>query len=261
MSYQTIKFDVKEGIAHLTLSRPETYNAINETMMDELAKVFYDCDRPSIRAVYLTGEGKAFCSGGDVKSFGQLLQTGDPAFRRLPEKLHQGIVAMRRLPKPVIAAINGVTAGAGFSLAMACDILLASETAYFNLAYCRIGLSPDGSSTYFLPRLIGTQRALYYMFTGENISAEQAKSWGIVQELYPPETFAEKSLAFAERIATGPTRALGKAKLLVGNSFNTSLETQLEEETMGVYETAQSKDFFEGVMAFVEKRPAKFTGQ
>lgn len=261
MSYQTIIFEVKDEVATLTLNRPECFNALNETMFDELADAIYRAYSPEIRALYITGAGKAFCSGGDVKAFGQLLLNPQNNIRRLPDKLHQMIVALRRLPKPVLGAINGVTAGAGFSLAMACDVLVASETAYFNLAYCRIGLSPDGSSTFFLPRLLGPQRALYYMYTGENLSVEEANRSGIVQEIYKEEEFQEKSWALVERLAQGPTKAMGVAKRLVNQSLYTSLEEQVSDETDGVSETWQSKDFFEGVMAFIEKRPAAFTGK
>jgi 2-(1,2-epoxy-1,2-dihydrophenyl)acetyl-CoA isomerase len=209
----------------------------------------------------ISGEGKAFCSGGDVKSFGEILKNPDPTVRRLPDKLHQMIVALRRLPKPVLAAVNGVTAGAGFSLVMACDIAVASDKAYFNLAYCRIGLSPDGSSTFFLPRLLGPQRALYYMYTGENLPVEEAKRAGIVQEVYADGEFREKAWAMAQRLAQGPTRAMAVAKRLVTQSFNTSLEAQVADETDGICEVWESKDFTEGVMSFIEKRPPQFKGR
>ncbi len=261
MPYQTLKFDVKDGVASIVLNRPESYNALNETLMDELATAFYAADDPDIRAVYLTGEGKAFCSGGDVKAFAQYLQNPSSFFKRVPEKLHQAILAIRRLPKPVIAAVNGVAAGAGFSLAMACDIAVAVENTYFNLAYSRIGLSPDGSSTFFLPRLIGMNRALYYAFTGEDIPVALAKEWGIVHAIYPAATFRNESMALALKLAQGPTRALGKAKQLMNQSFENTLETQLGAETQGIWEISMSRDFLEGVMAFAEKRKPTFSGK
>lgn len=261
MPYQTLKFDVKEEVAQIVLNRPECYNALNETVFNELCDAIYASNRPDVRAVMISGEGKAFCSGGDVKSFGEILKNPDPTVRRLPDKLHQMIVALRRLPKPVLAAVNGVTAGAGFSLAMACDIVVASNKAYFNLAYCRIGLSPDGSSTFFLPRLLGPQRALYYMYTGENLSVEDAKHAGIVQEIYADGEFREKAWALARRLAQGPTRAMAVAKRLVTQSFNTSLEEQVSDETDGICEVWESKDFMEGVMSFIEKRPPQFKGR
>ena len=182
MPYQTIEFNLKDSLACIAFNRPESFNAINEAVFDELLHAIYSCDAPSVRAVYLTGNGKAFSSGGDLRSFGELLQNPDVTLRRLPDRLHQVVIALRHLRKPVVGAINGVAAGAGMSIAMACDIALASDAASFNLAYCRIALSPDGSSTFFLPRLVGPSRALYLMYTGESVSATEAKQLGIVAE-------------------------------------------------------------------------------
>lgn len=261
MTYQTIEFNVKEELASIVFNRPDSFNAINEPMLDELLHAIYSCTADSVRAVYITGHGKAFCSGGDVKTFAEMLRNPDPTTRRFPDKLHQIAISLRRLSKPVIAAVNGVAAGAGFSLTMACDFIVASEAAAFNLAYGRIGLSPDGSSTFFLPRLVGSNQALYMMYMGNTISAQEAKQLGIVQEIYPTAEFAEKSLALARKLAQGPTRMMGKAKQLVNQSLGTALETQVSNETDAICEIIQTADFKEGVTAFIEKRSPNFRGK
>lgn len=260
-TYKTLMTRTENKVLHLTLNRPDSLNAIDLDMMEELTRVFYMADMDDdIRAVLLSGAGRAFCAGGDVKAFSVALANPESGFRGLAEKLHQGIVAMRRLKKPIIAAINGSAAGAGMSLAMACDILCASEEAYFSTAYSKIGLSPDGSSTFFLPRALGPHQAMYYFLTAEKIPAAQAHALGLVQRLYKDKELYPEATAFAENLAKGPTLCFAKTKHLINQTYYTPLESQLAEESACVFQTATSQDFFEGVMAFVEKRKPEFNG-
>lgn len=261
MPYQTLEYNLKNHIATITLNRPDAFNAISEQMVDELQHAIYSCNSQEIRAIRITGKGKAFCAGGDVKTFAEFLANPDPTVRRMPDKLHQLVVSMRHLPKPIVATVGGVAAGAGFSLALACDMAIASDRASFTLAYGRIGLSPDGSSTFFLPRLIGPARALHLAYTSHLLSAQEAHQLGLVAEVHPADVFEANSTAFMERLAQGPTLMFAKAKALINQSLVNSLEAQVAAETDAVCEIIQTHDFREGVQAFVEKRDPKFNGQ
>ncbi len=264
MSLETLKVEESQGLLKICLNRPESYNAINRKMIEELHDQFLEAERnSSLRAILLTGAGKAFCSGGDVKSFFKAFQDQEAAsmFHRMPTNLHDMMLTMRNLKKPILGAINGPAVGAGFSLAVCCDLLVAAESAYFNLAYLKIGLSPDGGSTYFLPRALGIHKTFELLTMGNKVSANEAKSLGFVSQVFPDSTFISEATWVAEKLAELPTRAVGVGKRLISQSLNTTMETQLSHETEGVKETAFSQDFFEGVNAFVEKREPKFKGE
>jgi len=218
-------------------------------------------DDSAIRSVVLTGEGPAFHAGGDVKAF---VSAGDDITNfvdRLVGVFHGFISKMVRLPKPVIAAVNGTAAGAGFSIAMACDLVLAREDAVFTAAYSRIGATPDGSMTYFLTRQLGSRRAMELYLTNRVLTAQEAREWGLVTEVLPENGFMDAVMDRARMIASGPTMAYGRAKDLFYHSFNNQLETQLELEGVMIREATRTEDFREGTRAFVEKRPANFSGK
>lgn len=263
MSYETIIFNIDGGVATIALNRPEALNAFIPRMGEEFADAMCRTRTDAaVRAVVVKGVGRAFCAGGDVKAFAQFLQ-GDPqaAFLELAGRLHAGIIEIRRTPKPVIAQVHGVAAGAGMSLALACDLTIAADTARFMMAYARVGLSPDGSSTYFLPRLVGPKKALEIFYIGDPISADEALRLGLVNRVVPEGALGEETQALACRLAAGPTLAFGRAKELTYRSLHQGLEVQLEDERQFIARSGMSADFREGVQAFLEKREPKFTGR
>ncbi len=253
------------ALVTLTLNRPDAYNAIDGPMMQALLEALVECDEDaSVRAVLLTGAGKAFCAGGDLKA----MQAEDAAGRsvgaflkRLTVPVHGAVATMARMEKPVIGAVNGVAGGAGFSFAMACDLVLAAESAVFTMAYTKAGLAPDGGSSFFLPRVVGPKRAYDLMVNNAVLSAEEAKELGLVNAVFRDVSFMAEARAYAARLAAGPTRAFGAAKRLVALSPDSSLETQMEHERRAIAACAGTADFREGVAAFVEKRPPKFGGE
>jgi 2-(1,2-epoxy-1,2-dihydrophenyl)acetyl-CoA isomerase len=263
MSYETILFDVDENIATVTMNRPEAMNALSPQLGEELVDAVTRCHADSnVRAVVIKGAGRAFCAGGDLKSFSDFLQA-DPvtAFRTFASRVHIGIVEIRHMEKPVIAQVHGVAAGAGMSLALACDLTIAAESARFIMAYRRVGLSPDGSSTYFLPRLVGPKKALEIFYTGDPIAAPEAERLGLINRVVPDADLEKETRALARRLAQGPTLALGRAKELVYRSLGETLETQLEHERDFIALSSTSEDFQEGVQAFIQKREPKFRGR
>lgn len=264
MAYETIKTEEKDGVLTVRLDRPESFNALSHQMIQELHEVFRDLERnSSVRAVMLTGEGPAFCAGGDVKGFHEALNEGGASamFHGMPTVLHDMILLMKLAPQPVLAAVNGPAVGAGFSLAAAADLMVVSEQAYFSLGYLKIGLSPDGGSTFFLPRILGVQKTFELLCSNERLSPAEAKQWGLAAQVFPAAEFRERAWQFALGLAALPTRAVAEGKRLISESLNTSLETQLSRETMGVKKISQSEDFLEGVTAFVEKRKPQFKGK
>ena len=253
------------ALVTLTLNRPESYNAINGPMMQALLEALVECDEDdTVRAVLLTGAGKAFCAGGDLKA----MQAEDAAGRsvgaflkRLTVPVHGAIATMARMEKPVIGAVNGVAGGAGFSFALACDLVLATESAVFTMAYTRAGLAPDGGSSFFLPRIVGPKRAYDLMVNNAVLSGAEARELGIVNAVFRDASFRAEARSYAERLAAGPTRAFGAAKRLVGLSPDASLEGQMEHERRAIAACAGTDDFREGVAAFVDKRQADFKGR
>ena len=209
----------------------------------------------------ITGSGRAFCAGGDVKEFVEAGDAIPELAERMTVELHAFIPKTMRMGKPVLAAVNGPAAGAGFSIAMAADLIAASADAVFTMAYTRIGASPDGSSTFTLPRLIGMRRALELALTNRTLSAQEAMDWGLVNRVFPADGFAEAALAWAQELAAGPTLAYGKVKELLYHSLSEGLESQMELETRAIVAASRSQDFREGTQAFVEKRPPTFQGK
>ena len=262
MAYETLTFEVREGIGHLTLNRPKAANALNFEMAQELLEVAKRCDEDAeIRAVILTGAGSMFCAGGDLQSMATANE-GIPAFiHKLADTLHASLSILARMDAPVIAAVNGVAAGAGMSLACHADLAIAAESAKFTMAYTAAGLTPDGSSTYFLSRMIGRRRTVELMLTNRRLSAAEALEWNIVNRVVPGEELMAEAEKLARELASGPTRAYGAIKKLLIASATNDLETQMDLETDGIAGMTETKDGLEGMNAFLEKRAAEFTGE
>lgn len=249
-----------DSIAFITLNRPQARNAIDLELAKDLFNVAMECDgNPAIRAVVLSGAGSTFSVGGDLKSFvaqGERLST---YIKELITFFHSAVSCLARLNAPVIAAVQGNLAGAGMSLACACDFVLAAESARFTAAYSRIGLTPDGSMTYFLSRCVGIRRALELTLLNRTLSAQEAYQWGIVNFVVPEESLQEQADTLARQLATGPTRAFGITKRLLQQGWNESLETQMMYETQAISTVAGSADSQEGIRAFLEKRSPHFS--
>jgi len=259
--------DHADGIATLTMNRPEARNALSTEMRSALDDAFHRFERDdTVRCVVLRGAGAHFMAGGDVKGFGTMLSEEDPdalrdLFLHRIHELHTLILAMRRLPKPIIASVRGAAAGAGVSFAAACDLVIAADDAFFTLAYCHIGTSPDGGSTYALPRALGTKRAMEMALLGDRFDAQTMALAGLVNFVVPAEELEAETEALARRLAAGPTRAHGNAKRLIYASLENQMERQLQMEAEGFADCASGADFREGVTAFVEKRRAAFIGR
>ena len=262
MDYQTLNFDVASGVATVTLNRPHSLNAMSPAMAKELHHVALRVDADSsVRAIVLTGSGKAFCAGGDL---GEFVAAGDQArtlILQMTGDLHLALSRLSRNRAPVIAAVNGTAAGAGFSLAMAADLAIAEEQTVFTMAYTNAGLSPDGSSTYFMPRKIGDRRTRELMLTNRVLKAQEALDWGVVNQVVATGEALAAAQAMAARMATGPTQAYAQVKQLLDASFSQSLETQMELEARAIASQVASVDGQEGMRAFVEKRKPQFRGE
>jgi 2-(1,2-epoxy-1,2-dihydrophenyl)acetyl-CoA isomerase len=262
MDGKDLIYAVKDHVATITMNRPERYNALTIRMIENLLEMVSACEEDrEVRVLVLTGAGRAFCAGGDVKEFAERLGTISQHLRRLLASFHGAVSRMNRMSKPVIAAVNGVAAGAGMSLAMACDMAVAADSARFTMAYSKIGATPDGSSTYFLPRLVGLRRALELTYTNRVLTAREAEAWGLVNRVVPDAEFPATVNALAAELAAGPTLALGRAKRLFLMSGHESLETQMENETQFIALSSKTADFREGVKAFAEKRQPIFRGE
>ena len=261
--YSTLLFEKHNNVAHITFNRPEAANGINL----ELARDFSDAIRrseedPAVRAVLLSGNGKMFCAGGDLKAFAAQPPNDLPAYlREVTRFLHGAIATFAHMSSPVIAAVHGSAAGAGFSLACASDFVFAAESAKLTMAYSRAGLTPDGSSTYFLPRIVGYRRALEMAISNPILSAAQARDLAIVTQVVPDAELLEKARAFAEQLAAGPTLAFGGIKRLLLEAANNQLEIQMARETDWISQMARTRDGREGIAAFVAKRAPKFVGE
>jgi 2-(1,2-epoxy-1,2-dihydrophenyl)acetyl-CoA isomerase len=263
---ETISIDVDGDIGTLTLNRPKVLNAMSPELIGELVvAAAWLADRAALRGLIVTGAGRAFSAGGDVTWFKRgLEESGEwlsADVRRGAEVLHQAIVDFRRIPYPVIGAVNGIAAGAGFSLALMCDIRIASEDAAFVCAYGRIGASPDGGMTYFLPRVVGPSRALQLLLEDPILSAEQARDDGIVSEIVPADALLDTARERATTLAAKPPHYVRMSKLLVGQSLENSLTDHLQLERHGIADSMATEDLREGVTAFLDGRQAEFHGR
>lgn len=253
--------EIKDKTAYLTLNRPEVFNSFNREMALLLQSELDACENnPDIRAIVITGMGKAFCAGQDLKEVTS--PELNPGFKKILEEHYNPIISrIRSIEKPVIGAINGVAAGAGANIALACDVVIASENASIIQAFSKIGLIPDSAGTFFLPRLIGFQKASALMMLGDKVSAQDAEKMGMVYKVISSENFLEEVNAIANTLANMPTKALGLTKRLLNQSMTNSLEEQLDLESKLQIEAAQSEDYAEGVDAFVNKRKPEFKGK
>jgi len=256
----SVLFEVKHGVASLTLNRPDKLNAFNREMALALQKRLDDCaSDPAIRCVYLTGSGKAFCAGQDLS---EVTGQNMPGFDKLLSEHYNPIVArIRKIEKPVLAGVNGVAAGAGANIALCCDIVVAAQSASFIQAFSKIGLIPDNGGTYFLPRLIGWQKASALMMLGDKVNAHDAERWGMIYKVFTDEEFVASSVSMAESLAQMPTRGLALTKQALNSSFTNSLTSQLAVENEAQQQAAKTSDCNEGIKAFMEKRVPVFKGE
>ncbi|MEZ4792724.1 MAG: enoyl-CoA hydratase-related protein [Gelidibacter sp.] len=256
----SILLKIENKIAYITLNRPEVFNSFNREMALSLQSVLDDCEKkPEVRAIVLSGNGKAFCAGQDLKEVTS--PELNPGFKKILEEHYNPIITrIRSIKKPIIGAINGVAAGAGANIALACDVVVAHEKVSFIQAFSLIGLVPDSAGTYFLPRLIGFQKAQALAMLGDKISAEEAEKMGMIYKVLPLENFEDEVEKLALKLANMPTKALGMIKELYNKSMTNDLEAQLALESKLQIEAAQSEDYSEGVAAFIEKRKPNFKG-
>jgi 2-(1,2-epoxy-1,2-dihydrophenyl)acetyl-CoA isomerase len=262
MTYDNLIYELKDGVATLTLNRPDAYNALNLGLGKDLFHATLEADEDAnVRCIVVTGAGKAFCAGGDVKDFADNPDRIGILVKELTTYLHGSVSRLARSLKPVIMAVNGVAAGGGMSFALAGDLVVAAESAKFTMAYSKIAASPDGSSSYFLPRLIGLRRALELHYTNRVLSAREAMEWGLVNRVHADAEFAPAVSALARELAQGPTLAFGRAKLLFHQSTQESLETQMELEAQAIAASGHTEDFRSGVTAFARKQAATFKGR
>ena len=258
-SAEPVVLSVVDAVAVVRLNRPSVLNAIDAPMALALADAFDTIgQRDDIRAIMLAGEGRAFCAGGDVGRFG----TDDPdvAVEAIIVPFHEALRRLNDLPQPTVAAVHGAAAGAGFSLALACDFAVAADTAKFTMAYARIGASPDGSATYHLPRIVGLRKAKELALLAETIDAAEAVRLGLVNAVVPAADLEMEAMRLARRLADGPTAAYGRIRTLLTESLDRSLDAQLEAERASFKALTKTGDFREGIAAFLEKRPARFKG-
>ena len=258
---KSITTQIENKVATLTLNRPEVFNSFNREMALLLQSELDACEKnPDVRAIVITGNGKAFCAGQDLKEVTS--PELNPGFKKILEEHYNPIITrIRSIEKPIIGAINGVAAGAGANIALACDVVIASENASFIQAFSKIGLVPDSAGTFFLPRLIGFQKASALMMLGDKVSAVEAEKLGMVYKVVSSENFSEEVNNIASTMANMPTKALGLTKRLLNQSLQNSLEEQLNLESKLQIEAAQSEDYAEGVDSFMNKRKPNFKGK
>ena len=255
-----IQFEKIGAIGKVTLNRPDKFNTFVRGMALELQKKLDECNSDkTIRCIIISGSGKAFCSGQDLK---EAIDPNSPTIEEIVRQHYNPVIKkIREIKIPVIAAVNGVAAGAGANLALACDIVVAAKSASFIQAFSKLGLIPDSGGTYFLPRLIGIQKAAALMMTGEAVSAEKAEALGMIYAVYEDSEFETSAMKLADTISSMPTKGLGYTKKLLSQTFNNSLEDQLSLEAETQALSASSKDHQEGIKAFMEKRTPQFTGK
>ncbi len=263
MSYETIQLEMREAVGIITLNRPESLNALTTKVGQEFQAAVGEVQERGARAVVITGAGRAFCAGGDLREMQRIAeQEGkvEAFFDEPLRQLNECILLIRRAPLPFIAAVNGAASGGGCNLALACDLVVAGESARFNQAFIKIGLVPDCGGTFILPRLVGWKRATELMMTGEVVTAGRALEMGMINAVVPDDELLARALAMAEKLAQAPTAAIGRIKELLEASATNDYGGQLELERKTQIQSGLTKDFREGVAAFIEKRSPKFVG-
>jgi len=263
MSYETIQLEMRGAVCLLTLNRPDRLNSLNVQVAHDFKAAVSEALERGARAIVITGAGRAFSAGGDLREMQEIAQKDGrvEAFFDEPLRLlNDAILLIRQTPVPFIAAVNGVASGGGCNLALACDLVIAAESARFNQAFIKIGLTPDCGGTFMLPRLVGWKRATELLFTGELISATAAVKMGMINSVAPDEELMNMAMSMAEKLAQAPTAAIGEIKMLLEASAANDLRTQLNLERETQIQSGKTKDFVEGVSAFLEKRPPRFVG-
>jgi len=264
MNYETINSELLDAVCVLTLNRPDRLNALTVKVAEDFQAAVTAALKAGARAIVLTGAGRAFCAGGDLREMQELAGRDGRAEAFFDEPLrilNEAILLIRQTPLPFIAAVNGVASGGGCNLALACDLAVAAESAKFNQAFIKIGLTPDCGGTFILPRLVGWKRAAELMFTGDMVNAQQAKEMGLINEVVPDDELMEFVLNLAGRLAAAPTAAIGRIKRMLEASATNDVQAQLDLERTIQIESGKTKDFREGVTAFLEKRPPRFSGK
>jgi 2-(1,2-epoxy-1,2-dihydrophenyl)acetyl-CoA isomerase len=262
VEFEKILFDVDGAVATVTFNRPDNANAMDRDLMYELLHAAIRCDEdPAIRAVIITGAGDFFSAGGDLSSFADAGDEAGMLLKEMTTYFHGAISRFSRMDAPIIAAVNGTAAGAGFSLAAACDLAVASDTAMFTSAYTAASLTPDGSSTYFVPRLVGMRRAMELMLTNRRLDASEALEWGLINQVVAPDELMPTVQGLASKLARGGTLAFGAVKRMLHESFSGTLETQMEMEARSIAGMSHTRDGREGITAFLEKRRPVYEGK
>ncbi|WP_114326429.1 2-(1,2-epoxy-1,2-dihydrophenyl)acetyl-CoA isomerase PaaG [Candidatus Colwellia aromaticivorans] len=263
MSFSTITYQLDQGVAVLTLNRPASLNSFNALMHDEVREAMKDArDNSEVRCLVITAAGRGFCAGQDLSDRSVKVSDEAPDLGESVEKNYNPLIRnIMTMEKPVLCAVNGVAAGAGASIALACDIVLAAKSAKFIQAFCKIGLVPDSGGTFNLVRALGLPRAKALALLGDKLSAEQAQNWGMIWQCVEDESLMDETMTLALHLATQPTKGLAKIKELMNNSFSTPMHQQLELEKYAMRELGRTSDYREGVSAFMEKRQPTFTGE